>query len=248
MSEPVVKKLKKEEFQPRLRSIKTLWGVPESDDPKQWKALFARIKAEGFDAVECCVIWLMPGFMDALTEAGLELVAQLHTTSTVREGWAGFRYNTSCSVQDHLASLKELATDAKKVGAFLINSHSGCDSWSVEDAREFLRGALVIEADLGLPIVHETHRRRLFWNPFNFREILKGQADLADVKINLDISHWVVCLERIFDSPESHQMNGKVDGWWPEVLQMLGARCWLIHVRATVLMPTITLTSLLVLT
>ena len=34
--------------------------------------------------------WLLPGFQEALTEAGLELVAQLHTTSFVDEGWAGF--------------------------------------------------------------------------------------------------------------------------------------------------------------
>ena len=220
-----------EDFTPRLRSIKTLWGVDGSDDPKQWKSLFARIKEEGFDAVECCVIWLMPGFMDALREAELELVAQLHTTSTVREGWAGFRYNTSYLVKDHLDSLKELALEAKDVGAFLVNSHSGCDSWSIEDAREFLRGALAIEEEVGIPICHETHRRRLFWNPFNFRDILQGQEDLRDIKINLDVSHWVVCLERTFDSPESHQMNGDVDGWWGEVLLMLKSRCILIHAR-----------------
>ena len=38
-------------------------------------------------------------------------------------------------------------------------------------------------------------------------------------------------LERTFDSPESHQMNGQVDGWWDEVLGMLQDRCWLIHAR-----------------
>ena len=119
MSEPAMKKLKEGEFQPQLRSIKTLWGVDGSDDPKQWKALFAKIKVvcksffssnhttrchggfeqcvigktvinalilvrtkrlltffkmlsqgEGFDAVECCVIFLMDGFAAALKEAG----------------------------------------------------------------------------------------------------------------------------------------------------------------------------------
>jgi hypothetical protein len=182
------------EFQPRLRSIKTLWGVEGSDDPTQWKSLFARIKAEGFDAVECCMIWLMPGFAAALREAGLELVAQVHTTSNVRDGWAGFRYNTSSSVDDHLASLQELALEAKRVGEYLVNAHSGCDSWGLEDARRYLRGALVIESEVGLPICHETHRRRIFWNPFNFRDILKGQGDLDDVKITIDISHWSVPL------------------------------------------------------
>ena len=74
--------------------------------------------------------------------------------------------------------------------------------------------------------------RRLFWNPFNFRDILKGQEELKDIKINLDISHWVVCLERIFDSPESRHMNGDVDGWWGEVLEMLKSRCWTRFKRA----------------
>ena len=92
-------------------------------------------------------------------------------------------------------------------------------------------GIAPLQAELGIPIVHETHRRRLFWNPFNFRDILKEQPDLDAIKINLDISHWVVCLERIFDSPTSHHMNGEVDGWWPEVLEMLKQRCWLIHAR-----------------
>jgi len=228
------KKQKQEDFQPRLRSIKTLWGVDGAADlGKERKALFARIKSEGFDAIECCVDWLAPGFKEALDEAGLEFVAQLHTTAVTRKGWENFRYNTSCKIADHLASLKDLATEAKKVGAFLINSHSGCDSWTVEEAREYLRGALAIEKELGVPIVHETHRRRLFWNPFNFRDILKGQDDLKDIKINLDISHWVVCLERIFDSPESAHMNGDdVDqGWWPEVLGMLKDRVHLIHAR-----------------
>jgi len=237
MSEPVAKKQKnglspQDEFQPKLRSIKTLWGADGADDPKQWKSLFARIKAEGFDAVETLpIIWLMPGFMDALKEAGLEFVAQMHTSSTVRNGFAGFRYITSSSVKDHLASLKELSLDAKKVGALMINAHSGCDSWSIEDAREFLRGALAIEKEAGLPICIETHRRRLFWNPFNFRDILKGQEDLKDIKINLDISHWVVCLERIFDSPSSKHENGDDGWWWDEIFDMVKHHCFLIHAR-----------------
>ena len=68
-------------------------------------------QSEGFDAIECCVDWLAPGFKEALDEAGLEFVAQLHTTAVTREGWEKFRYNTSCKIADHLASLKDLATE-----------------------------------------------------------------------------------------------------------------------------------------
>ena len=37
---------------PTLKVAKTLWGVDEAADTGKWDALFARIKAEGFDGVE----------------------------------------------------------------------------------------------------------------------------------------------------------------------------------------------------
>lgn len=94
-----------------------------------------------------------------------------------------------------------------------------------------MKAALEIEKELAIPIVHETHRRRLFWNPYNFRDILKGDESLASLKINLDISHWVVCLERCFASKVSLHENGHVDNWWPEVLELLKHHTFMIHAR-----------------
>jgi len=54
------------------------------------------------------VIFTMPGFKEALATAGLVLVGQVHTTSVIDKGFAGFRYMTSNSVADHVASLKDL--------------------------------------------------------------------------------------------------------------------------------------------
>ena len=64
-------------------------------------------------------------------------------------------------------------------------------------AEEYLLKALEIEKALQIPIVHETHRRRIFWNPFQLRDLLKENSLLRSLKINLDISHWV-CVVRIF--------------------------------------------------
>lgn len=124
-----------------------------------------------------------------------------------------------------------MVTETKKLGAIHVNAHSGCDSWSIEDSKAFLKGALVIEKEVEILICHETHRRRIFWNPFNFRDILKGDESLAELKVNLDISHWVVCLERIFATESSEKENGAVDGWWPEVLDLLKKHCYMIHAR-----------------
>ena len=63
------------------------------------------------------------------------------------------------------------------------------------------------------------------------RDILSGEESLKDVKVNLDISHWVVCLERIFATESSAQENGPVDEWWHESLKELQDRCYMIHAR-----------------
>eukprot|EP01061_Rhynchopus_euleeides_P024430 TRINITY_DN3937_c0_g1_i1.p2 TRINITY_DN3937_c0_g1~~TRINITY_DN3937_c0_g1_i1.p2 ORF type:complete len:313 (+),score=89.96 TRINITY_DN3937_c0_g1_i1:504-1442(+) len=216
-----------------LKLFKTMWGVPELTVASKRKAMLARVVAAGFQGVEMhAVCWRSEGVMKDLHEAQLELVAQVHTSSRVDAGFEGFMYMTAWDVEDHLESLKTLATEAKQLGALAVNSHSGVDGWSVEQAREFLRGALSLEKELGIPIFHETHRRRLFWNPFNTRDILAGQADLADVKLNSDISHWVVCLERVFATEASFVENSdKVDPWWPEVLELLKQHCCMIHAR-----------------
>lgn len=72
--------------QPRpqeLKLAKTLWGVDESNDTSQWDALFARIKAEGFSAIEAAApFWRKDTkLMQSLLEKhGLGLICQIHTT------------------------------------------------------------------------------------------------------------------------------------------------------------------------
>ena len=41
---------------PTLKLSKTLWGVDDAGDPTRWDALFARIKREGFSAVEAITL------------------------------------------------------------------------------------------------------------------------------------------------------------------------------------------------
>jgi hypothetical protein len=48
------------------------------------------------------------------------------------------------------------------LGAVMINSHSGHDSWGSGDkALSFFKYALKVEKALDIPIVHETHRRAM---------------------------------------------------------------------------------------
>jgi hypothetical protein len=81
-----------------LRVVKTLWGVDDAAHPERWPALFARIKAEGFSAIEAHIgTWRRDkaAFSSALEAAGLQLIAQVHTTAVLEPNFAGYRYMTS---------------------------------------------------------------------------------------------------------------------------------------------------------
>lgn len=179
---------------PELKLAKTLWGVPEADSVAEWDGLFARIKAEGFDGVEAIALtWRKDKdrFTSLLAKHGLALICQIHTCGGDVDAKSGvYQYCTSNQLHDHLASFVRLASEAKSLGAVMINSHSGHDSWGAGDkAVAFFKQALKVEKALGIPIVHETHRQRLLFSPYSTAELL-ARPDLADLKINADLSHW----------------------------------------------------------
>ena len=116
---------------PALKVAKTLWGVDEAADTAKWDALFARIKKEGFDAVEAIApTWRSdPELLTVLLEKhGLALICQIHTTGgDVVNG--EYVYCSSNKLADHTASFEALANEAAQLKPVLINSHSGHDSW-----------------------------------------------------------------------------------------------------------------------
>ena len=93
---------------PTLLLAKTLWGVDGADDPSRWPTLFARIKSEGFSAVEAIApAYRQPGFCKAVEDAGLQLICQIHTTGgDIVDG--EYVYCSSCKLEDHIASFKAL--------------------------------------------------------------------------------------------------------------------------------------------
>lgn len=116
--------------------------------------------------------------------------------------------------------MRKYVKEAKSWNASFINSHSGCDSWSFDESIKFFEEALKIEKEEGITIVHETHRQRVFYNPWITRDVLKR---LGDLKVNADLSHWAVVCERL--------LNDKNDDDWPEIIQLVAKSCYLIHAR-----------------
>jgi sugar phosphate isomerase/epimerase len=137
------------------------YRIHKADDPTQWDAVFKRIKADGFDGIETDVRFgeHLAHFTEMREKHGLELIGHLKT-----DDWSN-PATMSIAVDDHIASFRRLATGCKAAGAVLINSHSGHDSWSVAEAERFFVVALDVERELGIPITHETHRRRQLYSP-----------------------------------------------------------------------------------
>lgn len=133
---------------------------------------------------------------------------------------------------DHLESLDALVAEAKEMGAVLVNSHSGCDCWGVATVRTYLRGAQAVAQKHEITISHETHRRRILYSPFAFRDALcdGDTSGLEGVRVTADLSHWVVICERCFGNPADVAANGD-DEWWAPTLAEVAKRCALVHAR-----------------
>lgn len=184
---------------------KTLWGVDADAD--KWDAVFARVKAEGFTAIECVPAFSYQSnpvlFKELLDKHDMQLVVQVHTNGGYFKDGA-YVYCLNCDVEQHLESFRSQVREALGMGAMMINTHSGHDSWDVDTAVNYFRTTLDIEEEFmrdpqyrHVTIVHETHRQRLMFSPFQTRDILK-HPQLKQLKINADLSHWVCVCERVF--------------------------------------------------
>jgi sugar phosphate isomerase/epimerase len=193
---------------------KTLWGVDAH--PGNWDTVFARIKDEGYAAVECVPAFSFQSdpvlFKQLLSKHDLKLIVQVHTNGGYFKDGA-YVYCLNCDKQQHLDSFRTQVQEALEMGAVMINTHSGHDSWSLDTAVSYFQAALEIETSFiqdptysHVTIVHETHRQRLMYSPFQTRDILKHPS-LKDLKINADLSHWVCVCERVFDMNDSRDAS-----------------------------------------
>jgi hypothetical protein len=145
--------------------VKTLWGVTEEmgNCPTGYLALFKRIAADGFNAIET-PYWVVAdreAFLQALKESGLSYVAMVNTCTPSFSGVVGARNSRLTQrLEDHIACFSKQVAEASTFNPILINSHSGMDCWPLAQARAFFEHALAVERAGSIPIAHETHRGR----------------------------------------------------------------------------------------
>jgi sugar phosphate isomerase/epimerase len=157
-----------------------------------------QIAAAGYDGVE--------GFFGAntLSPTAFADLVRSHGLKLIMAGAVG----TKDEIEPTLKGLAEY--EPLKIGL-----HSGRDSMTRDEGCALFEMALSVEAQIGIPVAHETHRGRIFYSPWDTLFYLR-QFEM--LKIVADYSHWVNVCERLPDDQA-------------EALELANRRTFHIHAR-----------------
>jgi sugar phosphate isomerase/epimerase len=144
-------------------------------------ALLKQIKTEGYQGSE-----LFLPFYSIDKDVTLEAHKALDLSIITGIGTQG------STVDEHIVSMNTQIEKALSFNPVLINSHTGRDIFSLNDNLKIFEHALSLEQKHGIRITHETHRFRPTFSTLGTEQLIKH---LPALKLNLDISHWMVVHE-----------------------------------------------------
>ena len=165
--------------QQKILFFQTDWGNTLSMDD-----FLAKAKAAGYDGVE---LWMPAGedkknsLKEGLKKFELEVIF-LHGTAR------NLPFEEALRVYE--VGLQEiLAWKPVKV-----NSHTGNDFWTPEQNLAFIALGDRYAKQVGIPVLHETHRGRF---SYTLPEAVSMLRKFPNLKYTLDVSHWMVVHERL---------------------------------------------------
>lgn len=166
----------------QLKFFQTDWGRTIS-----WDAFCEKTKLAGYDGIET---WF-PSDVDS--QAQLKAALQKHELEV------GFLNGTNKSLAFE-ESLEAYTAHFKTLIAWkpaYINCHTGNDFLTFEQNKAFIDAANKIAKENKIPIYHETHRGRF---SYNLPDTKKYIQTIPELKITLDISHWMVVHESLLQN------------------------------------------------
>ncbi len=187
--------------QEKLLFFQTNWGNKLS-----WDAFCERVKKDGYDGIE---VWFPKDGEDqkalkaALQKYDLEIIYLAGTDKSIP-----FEESLK-SYAEHLKVLINLQPIA-------INCHTGNDFFTMEENKAFIDAANKLGKAHNIPIYHETHRGRF---SYNLPDTNRYLDDLPQLKLTLDISHWMVVHESLLQDRDeileevlerSHHIHARV--------------------------------------
>lgn len=187
--------------QEEILFFQTDWGNTLS-----WDAFCKRAKSDGYDGIE---IWLPTD-----PQSRVELKTALRTYGLK----VGFLNGTNRAIPFE-ESLKAYITHFDTLIAWqpaYINCHTGSDFYTIAQNSAFIKAANKKAVESGIPIYHETHRGRF---SFNLPATNRYLREFPDLKLTLDISHWMVVHESLLKEQDkaleaviknSHHIHARV--------------------------------------
>ncbi|TMM52208.1 sugar phosphate isomerase/epimerase [Maribacter algarum] len=170
----------------KLEFFNTDWGRTVS-----WDTFCERTKASGYDGIE---IWFPP---NEESQKQLKAALEKHKLKV------GFLNGTNKSLP-FKESLKQYTDHFKTLLSWnpaYINCHTGNDFFSMEQNKAFIDVANKIAEESGTSIYHETHRGRF---SYNLPDTEKYMTAIPDLKLTLDISHWMVVHESLLENQDEN--------------------------------------------
>jgi len=156
----------------------TQWGF----ENLAFEDFIIKIKEAGFDGVDT---WIpeqsreRKNFLRLLNEYRLPVVCHQHQAkgNNIIEFCRSFEYYLNLCME---------------CGPILINSHSGRDHFNINDQLRVIDVANEFSVKNNIRVVHETHRGRIGFSPYNAKELFELRPEM---KVTADLSHWVCVTE-----------------------------------------------------
>ena len=186
-----------------LHTFRHLWGV---NLPLEQAA--SRFKAQGYNGLE-------GHFGDASARRQARAILEAHGLENMAMTFTQPDPVSGHSVAAHLKSLERGLAESLETNPTRIVAHAGHDAWSEADTLRFFQAAVEQVSLLPVQVGFETHRGRCLNTPWGTLGVLK---QFPNLKLTLDLSHWVLVCERFPDDQR-------------EALERAGDACVHIHAR-----------------
>jgi len=176
----------------QIRYLCTIWGM---EQPTLEDSLNL-IKDAGFDGVEMQVPYSCTerNRLDSmLNELGLNIVVQVRA-----EG---------ATVHEQINSLEKELNRALDLNALLVNVHCGKDYWAIAENIRVISSAQRVASELGIKILHETHRARATFCTTSTMEIISA---LPEIRFTADFSHWC-CVHNSLLQDQQESINRVIE-------------------------------------
>jgi sugar phosphate isomerase/epimerase len=171
-----------------LKLLRTLWGY--DGDPADAVAESAEAGFDGIEGQAPADPALRAAMGEALSSHRLDYICEITTAGS-------YVPERQASLEEHLTSLAQGLEACRELNPLRVNCIGGCDAWPEAMSLRFFQQGMELAEKQGVEIAFETHRSRSLFNPWVTQRLA---AELPDLKLTADFSHWCVVCERLMDS------------------------------------------------